>query len=807
MRYSSEKLRILGVDSKTCIATMESRLHRLDCVLVFNVDIRSGLAEVVYNADKCNLNDIYEAIKDAGYDVHKGSVIFKADKLSPRDAIQLEGELLRMAGILEARASPATRLIKVVYNPLTTDMQSLLGYLKDTGFNVRPVTRARPTTYTYRFRRFIASMRIFTFIVSVVVISDALISASRVIELEYLIPPQVHLTLAMTAIALTGDVLIRGIKALLKCSPTSESLAALSTLISFMAGTLTLTSYLQYPGIDASPRFFLGIAAGICGFLSLGVFLEERLKSWNAGYLEEPVQRYLGKARVLRKNGTSEVDAFKVKPGDIVEVNAGEMIPVDGVVVEGWGYVNEISFTSSPLPVVKRSNLRDPVYAGSLLVSGSMRVRATRPGEEALFMHIIEAAREARSRKPTVRKAVDKVCNVITWMALGIGIFTALYWWFTRKSLQLALIFTATVFATTYPWALGIAAPLIITLAAYKASKTGILIRSGDVFERVPKVTVVLFDKTRVLTVGKLAIKSLYVANALSDEEVLYYVCGLESRGSHPLALAINEYCSSRGVRYGSPSHYKHVPQKGTVGRVGDREVIIGRYEAVKGLKIRVNEGTEFLVNYLENRGSLPLVIVFDRKVAGILEVADSVRNGSLEAVKALKRRGLAAGIVSGDREASVSYYARVFELNLAYPEMRPQDKAKLVAEMQHKGERVMFVGKGINDAIALSAAFVGVAMGNDFGIVKEFGDVVLSNDDLAGLLRLFELSELVKRKLYQNLVLAFIYNVFLALLATGVLYELFGLVVKPLLVYAAMILGLLSVAMNAGTLLRTRIT
>ncbi|MEM1612469.1 MAG: heavy-metal-associated domain-containing protein [Desulfurococcaceae archaeon] len=256
MRYSSEKLRILGVDSKTCIATMESRLHRLDCVLVFNVDIRSGLAEVVYNADKCNLNDIYEAIKDAGYDVHKGSVIFKADKLSPRDAIQLEGELLRMAGILEARASPATRLIKVVYNPLTTDMQSLLGYLKDTGFNVRPVTRARPTTYTYRFRRFIASMRIFTFIVSVVVISDALISASRVIELEYLIPPQVHLTLAMTAIALTGDVLIRGIKALLKCSPTSESLAALSTLISFMAGTLTLTSYLQYPGIDASPRFF-----------------------------------------------------------------------------------------------------------------------------------------------------------------------------------------------------------------------------------------------------------------------------------------------------------------------------------------------------------------------------------------------------------------------------------------------------------------------------------------------------------------------------------------------------------------------
>lgn len=802
MVYLSEKLKIVGIDSKACIVAIENRFRRLDCILVFNADIRSGLAEVIYNSDKCTLNDVYKAVRDAGYDVHKRSAAFKADRLSLRDAAQLEGELLKMTGILEVNASPATKLIKVTYNPLTTDAQNLLNYLKDIGFKVKLITEIRPAVYKSFYKWLIMSTRILTLAMSIVVIGNALASTLGIIRPIYPIPPSTHLILAVMAAALTGDALVRGIKAIFKLSPTLESLTALSTLIPLMIGALMLTGCIQRPDINADPRVFLDAVIGICGFLSLGMFMEEKLRKRDIEYLEELARRRLGRARVVRGNVILEVDAFKVKPDDIVEVKAGETVAIDGVVIEGWGYVDESSFTSSPLPVIKRNHSRDPVHAGSILVSGSMKVRTTRSGKETLLVQIAETAKDMQFRKPVVHKTIDRACKYITWIALITGLLTALYWWLIRNTPQLAAVFTATVFVAVHPWALGIVTPLVVTLAAYKASRAGILIKRSDAFERVLSTTAVLFDKMGTLTVGKLSVKSLYIANALSEEEVLHYVCSLESKGDHPLALVIAKHCSDRGVKYHNPNRYKHVPCMGTLGLIGDREVVVGSYEMIRKLKIKVNEGTEFLVNYLKNRGSLPLIVAFDRKVTGILEVADTLREDSLKVIKALKKRGLTVGIASGDHRTPVSYYARALELDLAYPELGPYDKAKLIAEMQLKGERVMFIGNGFNDAIALSTAFVGVAMGIGSDVAKGSGDVILAGNDLEGLLRLFKLSEVVKRKLCQNLMLAVIHNTFLMPLATGALYELFGLVVKPLMIYAIMILGLLSVILNTSILL-----
>lgn len=806
MVYLSEKLKIVGIDSKECIAIIERRLHGLDCIIMFNADTRSGLAEVIYNPEKCALNDIYKVVRDSGYDVYKRSAVFKADRLGPSDAVQLESELLKMMGILDAKVSSKTRFIKVVYNPLTTNVQSLLNYLRDIGFKVKPVAEMERAIYKVLFKWLITLARIFTFAVNAIVIGNALISALDIVKPVYPIPLSAHLILAVIAVALTSDALIRGLTAFFKLSPTLESLAALSALISLVIGTLMLTGHIRYPGISADPRVFLDTVIGICGFLSLGIFLESRLGPRDVDYLEEFLRKHLGKAKVIRENIVLEVDAFKVKPEDTVEIRSGETIPVDGVVIDGWGYVEETDFTSSPLPVIKRNYLRDPVYAGSLLVSGSMKVRATRSGRETLFAQIAETAKDMQFKKPIIHKTADNVCKYVTWAVLSIALFTVIYWWHIKNAPQLAVIFATTIFVVAYPWALGIATPLVVILAAYKASKVGVLIKRNDAFERVLSTTAVLFEKTGTLTVGKLAVKSLYIANALSEEEVLYYVCSLESKGTHPLALVISKYCSDKGVRYYNPNRYKHIPCMGTIGRVGDREVVTGSYEMIRKLKIEMNEGTEFLVDYLKNRGSLPLIVAFNRKVIGILEVADTPRENSLEVVRALKKRGLTVGIASGDRRAPISYYARVFELDLTYPEIGPYDKAKLIMELQRKGERVMFIGNGINDAVALSIAFVGVTMGEGSNLAKESGDVVLANNDLASLLRLLKLSEAVKRKLYQNLLLAFACNTLLIPLATGVLYEQFGLVVKPLLVYVAMIVGLLSIVINASTLLLKRI-
>lgn len=353
---------------------------------------------------------------------------------------------------------------------------------------------------------------------------------------------KVLLLFAVIAIVLNYDIVVRGLKSLIRAIPVMDSLIAISSISTLTAGVALITGFLHtYGNLHASS--FFEASAGVIGFVGLGKYLEERLRKRAFKSLEKLAASLRSSVRVVSDKSVTEKPVAEVKMGEIVEVRAGEVIPVDGIVVEGLGYVDESSFTGEPVPHLKKGENRDPVLAGSLLQSGYLRVRATRVGSETLVAYVIETVREAESLKPRLARLADKIVGYFTWVVIAIALATLVYWSFIAKNPQLGVMFMATVLTVACPCALGIATPLVISIAVLKSSRSGALIRAGDVFERILNSDTVVFDKTGTLTVGKPTLVAVHITSNKNIQEVLENACAIESRSEHPLSHAIIEAC------------------------------------------------------------------------------------------------------------------------------------------------------------------------------------------------------------------------------------------------------------------------
>ena len=802
LTWRRAKIKVVGVDCPSCVYAIEKNVRSKGCVRSFKMNVNTGEAEVEYDEDKCSLRDLYAAVREAGYDVYKERLYFDLKDLSAEEAPALESRISKKRGVLDVKISLATRMAVVTYNPLEASRDEVIGELR--GLGAEPLEEAirrerRPSERLLLYRR-LSSFAIGLIAVALSMADTLAGEAQLLSEAEALMP-----FLAGLAISLNVDIVVKGWRSLSAALPVMDSLIALSVTSTFIAGLASLAGLLQlHGGLHAST--FFEASAGVIGFIGLGKYLEERLRKRALGALETLATSLKGNVRVVVGESTVEKPLSEVKPGDVVEVRAGEIILVDGVVVEGQGYVDESSFTGEPVPRFKRGETRDPVLAGSALLSGYLRVRATRIGGETFIAYLMEAVREAEYLKPRLARVADKVVGYFTWIVLIIALATFAYWWIGHGDLQWAVMFAAAVLTVACPCALGIATPLVASLAVLRSSREGILVRAGDVFERVLASDVVIFDKTGTLTVGKPVLLAVHAVRDVDLRRVLHLVCSLESRSEHPLARAIIEWCAKEGVRPSEPEEYVHVPGEGVYGVVDGVEIAVGSSELASRLGLALSDDVAELVRSIGSRGNTPVLVILGSEVVAVLEVGDSPRKEALQVIEELKKRGYRVGLASGDVEASVSYYKNLFKLDFAYWALKPNDKAELVEELQGRGHKVIFVGDGINDAPAIGAANVGVAMGSGTEISREAGDAVLAGNDLRALLFLLGFSKIVKKKMIQNIAWALVYNVALIPVAAGALFTSFHLFIAPQLAALAMILSDISVVANALTILRSKV-
>jgi len=801
LTWRRTKVKVVGVDCPSCVYAIEKKVKSKSHVRSFKLDVNTGVAEVEYDEDELSLRDLYTAIREAGYDVYKEKLYFDLKDLGAEGVPTLESRMLKKRGILDVKISLTTKIAVVTYNPLEVSREEVISELRELG--AEPLEGAlkeerRP------YERLLLYRRIGSFIIGLIAVTLSMASmfageAQPFREAEALTP-----LLAGLAISLNIDIVVRGWRSLSAALPVMDSLIALSVTSTFIAGLASLAGFLElHGGLHAST--FFEASAGVIGFIGLGKYLEERLRKRALGALEALATSLKGNVRVVVGESTVEKPLSEVKPGEVVEVRAGEVILVDGVVVEGQGYVDESSFTGEPVPRVKRGETRDPVLAGSALLSGYLRVRATRVGSETFIANLMEAVREAEYLKPRLARMADKVVGYFTWIVLGTALATLAYWWIGHGDLQWAVMFTAAVLTVACPCALGIATPLVISLAVLRSSREGILVRAGDVFERALSSNVVVFDKTGTLTVGKPVLLAVHAVKDVDLEKVLYLACSLESRSEHPLARAIIEGCAKKGVKPGEPEEYVHIPGEGVYGVVEGVEIAIGSPELASRLGAALSDEVMNLIRSIGSRGNTPVLVILGSEVVAVLEVGDVPRKEALEVIEGLKKRGYRVGLVSGDVEASVSYYKELFKLDFAYWALKPNDKAELMKDLQRRDHKAIFVGDGTNDAPAIGVANVGVAMGCGAEISREAGDVVLVGNDLRALLFLLDFSKTVKSKMMQNIAWAFAYNVVLIPIAAGALFTSFHLFITPQLAALAMILSDISVVANALTILRSR--
>ncbi len=798
-----ERFRIIGIDCPSCILSINRSLKKLGYIIEFNSDPATGEAVIVYDGDKISTRDIVKAIRDAGYDVEKREILLMTD--AGENTAVIEKALRTRTGIIECSVSPLTGVTRIIINPYSISEQDIIKTIEGLGFKTEKISRKhirRMEEEDKRREKRKLYSRIISFILGLFLVLYYGLSLVGIKLFLWNYHDIIGLIIASIVLILNKDLIIRGLKSLFLASPVMDSLIALSSITTFVYSIVVMTRLIS------GGQTYFEASAGVLGFVSMGEYIESRLRARAGEALKKLMELQSGKVRVLRGEKFVEVDSSDVKVGDIVEVRAGERILVDGIVVEGEGYVDESTFTGEPLPVKKSAERMDPVLAGTILREGYIRVRVTRVGEDTSLAHIIEYVRNAQMSKPEFQKLADRIVGVLTWLVIGLSIATFIYWiTIGGASVSVAVMFAASVLAITCPCPLGIAIPLVVAITVGKAARHGLLIRDSRVFEKMLMVNTFGFDKTGTLTHGEPVVEEVIPANGVDMKVFLEAVCVLEKRSEHVLGQAIRRYCLEKGIEAKDPDNYEHLPGLGIVGSWNGLEIIIGSEKMIREFGVKIPEHIAEKINKYRSRGKTAVMVLLNRSFAGSIIIGDKIRPESKEVIEYIKRIiGAKTILITGDNRKTAEAVARELGIDIVKAELRPEDKAELIKQLISKGERIAYVGDGINDAIAITESFLGIAMGRGADIAKEAGEVIITNDKLTSLIDLHKLSKIARRKMIQNIIWAFVYNGTLIPVAMGALYSSFGIALRPEFAALAMMASDISVILNSLTILRSRI-
>lgn len=601
---------------------------------------------------------------------------------------------------------------------------------------------------------------------------------------------------------------VKGVPALLRLTPDMNSLVAIGTGAAYLYSLVTTFA----PGLLPEPARFVYYEAAtvIVSLILLGRLLEARAKGRTGTAIRKLAGLQAKTARVERDGATRDVPLSEVRLGETVVVRPGERIPVDGRVIDGASAVDEAMISGEPIPVEK--GVGATVIGGTVNGSGSFRFEATGIGADMMLSRIIRMVQEAQGAKLPIQKLVDKVTAWFVPAVIGIALMTFFLWLLLgpEPAYTHGLVAAVAVLIIACPCAMGLATPTSIMVGAGRAAELGVLFRKGEALQSLADIQWVVMDKTGTITAGKPEVTEIVTAEGFVQVEVLRLTASLEARSEHPLADAIVRAAEGRGIALATVDQVEAVAGFGVTGMVEGRRVAAGADRFMVKLGVMAEGETSDLtaaVTCLADEGASPLYVAIDGKLAAAIAVADPIKPTSAEAIAALKARGLKLMMVTGDNRRTAEAVARRTGIDAVVAEVLPQGKVSAIKDLQAKGEKVAFVGDGINDAPALATADAGIAIGTGTDVAIESADVVLVGGDLLGALHAIELSDKVMANIRQNLFWAFGYNVALIPVAAGLLYPFFGLTFSPMLGAAAMGLSSVFVLTNALRLRAAKVT
>jgi len=580
------------------------------------------------------------------------------------------------------------------------------------------------------------------------------------------------------------------------------TVAFVYSLVATLAPGLFPASFKDHAG---NVGVYYEAAAAIVTLVLLGQVMELRARSRTGAAIRALLGLAPKTARRVAEGGTEEdVPLEQVHAGDRLRIRPGEKVPVDGVVLEGTTSIDESMVTGEPLPVEKQPG--DRLIGATVNATGSVVMRAERVGADTLLSRIVTMVAQAQRSRAPIQKLADRVAAWFVPAVIAVAVLTFAVWVLAgpQPRLVYAIVNAVAVLIIACPCALGLATPMSIMVAAGKGASAGVLFRNAEAIEVLRDVDTLVVDKTGTLTLGKPALASV-IATGFEENELLRLAAGVERASEHPLAAAIIQGAEARGVTVRAASEFASITGKGVRGVVDGKRVALGNTALLSELGVEARDLVE-RAEALRTEGQTVMFVIIDGKPAGLVGVADPVKESAAEAIRALHEEGLRIVMLTGDSATTAKAVARRLGIDEVIAEVLPDQKADAVKRLQHEGRVVAMAGDGINDAPALAQAEVGIAMGTGTDVAMESAGVTLVKGDLRGIVRARRLSRATMANIRQNLFFAFIYNAVGIPVAAGLLYPFFGLLLSPMLAAAAMSFSSVSVIANALRLRRARI-
>ncbi|MFZ5749862.1 MAG: heavy metal translocating P-type ATPase [Pseudomonadota bacterium] len=794
--------RIDGMTCAACVGRVERALARQPGVTAASVNLLTRNATVTFDAP-AEPQSLARALTDAGYPPAETTEVLEIEGMTCASCVgRVERALAATPGVTAATVNLATNTAHVRLTEGLADTAALVARVAAAGYGARPrpasaPVRDRSAAEIAALRRDVALAVALTVPVVVLAMGGHMVPAFH----HWIMATLGERTSWLIQMAFTAAVLLGpgrrflriGLPALLRGAPEMNALVALGSLAAFGYSAVATLAPQALP--ETARAVYFEAAATIVTLILVGRWLEARAKGRAGEAIRRLVALRPATARRVVGGQTVEVPVDDLMPGDIVDLRPGERVAVDGEVIEGDGWVDESMLTGEPMPAHKSPGT--PVTGGTVNGASALRFRVSRVGADTTLSRIIGSVEEAQATKLPVQAMVDRITRWFVPAVMAVALATFLIWLAVGPGLTHALVAGISVLIIACPCAMGLATPVSVLVGSGRGAELGILFRRGDALQRLASVRTVAFDKTGTLTEGRPQLTDLRPAPGFAPDEVLTLAAAAEARAEHPLGRAIVAAARERGLTLPAASGVAAVPGQGLTARVGDREVRIGNARLLDA------SGPDFPeAEALARQGRTPVLVAVDGRPAATLGVADPLRPASAEAVAALRELGIASAMVTGDAPATAAAVAALVGIADVHAGVLPEGKAAVVAGLGESGA-VAFVGDGINDAPALAAADVGIAMGGATDVAVETAEVVLMHPDPRAVADAVVLSRATMRNIRQNLVWAFGYNVLLIPVAAGALYPVNGMLLSPMLAAGAMAFSSVFVVTNALRLRR----
>jgi Cu+-exporting ATPase len=800
-------LPITGMSCASCASKIEKGLSALEGVSSASVNFAAEKVRVEYDLGKVGINDFLETIKGLGYGAGVGKVTLPIHGMSCSSCVsKIEGALNGLDGVIHASVNFATEKATVDYLPAVVTVSDMVRAVKEAGYEaveagegedlLEREERARREAFVRLQMRLVAgvvlTIPIFVFTYPSVFGLTKILDLSR--ETYFIF----QLMLATPVQFWCGQQFYTGAMAAARHRTTDmNTLIAVGTSAAYIYSVVAtfFPAFFEVRGYSAEVYF--DTAAAIIVLILVGRLLEARAK----GQTSEAIKKLMGMqaktARVVRGGIEVDIPIEEVETSDIVVVRPGEKIPVDGVVLDGYSSIDESMISGESIPVEKKEG--DEVIGATMNKTGSFRFRATKVGKETALAQIIKMVEEAQGSKPPIARLADLIASWFVPAVIVIACVTFIVWsaFGPAPAFTYALLNFVAVLIIACPCALGLATPTSIMVGTGKGAENGVLIRGGESLETAHKLTAIILDKTGTLTKGEPSLTDVKAADGFKEREVVFYAASAEKGSEHPLGEAIIRGASERNVDLVDAEEFMAVPGHGIKARVKGSNLLLGNMKFMKDESIGLG-GLVQEAEMLADEGKTPMYLAVDGRAAGVVAVADTLKENSKEAVAAFHRLGLEVAMLTGDNRRTAEAIAKEVGIERVLSEVLPEDKAEEVKKLQREGKVVAMVGDGINDAPALTQADVGIAIGTGADVAMEASDITLIGGDLRAIVTAIALSRATIRNIKQNLFFAFFYNTILIPVAAGVLYPFFGLLLSPIFAAAAMGMSSVSVVSNA---------